>query len=402
MPKSYIAETMREALLMVQAELGPDAIVLSAREAPLGSPWNVWKRPGVEVVAMAPGELPVKETVPVAGKPVTDVPPSQEKIAGWQPRRITREEARLANRTLRISKTDAPSVKLSDTSKKVDLPPAPSASVGREDESVELPPALVSLRRQLLAQEVDEAFVERTLQVVLQGQSMGLVSTLETAQKTLARLLEAEVTHVVPSSLQSERRVVCVVGVSGGGKTNAVARMAMDYRQRLGKKVAWVCADTLRTGAIGEARAYTDALDLPLRLVYTPQDLSAALAGLLDEVDLVLIDTPGYNPYREQEIVELGGLLSELPERALYLVVPANIKEGDLFCMSGALSVFGLDGVIVTKLDETSTYGGVYNFVRKSRLPLVYFTFGKAASAGLETATSQRLVAALFGKGWNQ
>ena len=401
MPKSFIAETMREALLMVQAELGPDAIVLSAREAPLGSPWNVWKRPGVEVVAMAPGELPVKEASPAAGEAATDASPSQEKISGWQPRRITREEARLANQASRVPRTEASTVKLSETPGKVDLPPAPSAPVDKEEEPVELPPALAALRRQLLAQEVDEAFVERTLQVALQGQSKSLVSTPETAQKNLARLLEAEVTHVVPSYLQNERRVVCVVGVSGGGKTSAVARMAMDYRQRLGKKVAWVCADTLRTGAIGEARAYTDALDLPLRLVYTPQDLSAALAGL-DDVDLVVIDTPGYNPYREQEIVELGGLLSELPERALYLVVPANIKEGDLFCMSGALSVFGLDGVIVTKLDETSTYGGVYNFVRKSRLPLAYFTFGKAASAGLEAATSQRLVAALFGKGWNQ
>lgn len=401
MPKSYIAETMREALLMVQAELGPDAIVLSAREAPLGSPWNVWKRPGVEVVAMAPGELPVKESLPAAEETVKDALPSREKVTGWQPRRITREEARLANQMPRGSQTDAPSVKASDTLKKVDLPAAPSAPAGKEDEPVELPPVLASLRRQLLAQEVDEAFVERTLQVMLQGQTVSLVSTPEVAHKTLARLLEAEVTHVVPASLQSERQVVCVVGMSGGGKTSTVARMAMDYRQRLGKKVAWVCADTLRTGAIGEARAYTDALDLPLRLVYTPQDLSTALAGL-DDVDLVLIDTPGYNPYREQEIVELGSFLSELPESALYLVVPANMKEGDLFCMSGALNVFGLDGVIVTKLDETSTYGGVYNFVRKSHLPLAYFAFGKAASAGLEAATSQRLVAALFGKGWNQ
>lgn len=401
MPKSFIAETMREALLMVQAELGPDAIVLSAREAPLGSPWNVWKRPGVEVVAMAPGELPVKEPSPAVREAATDVPASGEKISGWQPRRITREEARLANQAPRVSKTDSPPVKLSDALPEVDLPPVPSALVGQGDVPVELPPALAALRRQLLAQEVDEVFVERTLRVVLQSQSMSLVSTPETAQKNLARLLEAEVTHVIPSAFQSERRVVCVVGVSGGGKTSAVARMAMEFTRRLGKKVAWVCADTLRTGAIGEARAYTDALDLPLRLVYTPQDLSTALAGL-DSIDLVLIDTPGYNPYREQEIVELGGLLSELPERTLYLVVPANIKEGDLFCMSGALNVFGLDGVIVTKLDETSTYGGVYNFVRKSHLPLAYFTFGKAASAGLEVATSQRLVAALFGRGWNQ
>ena len=32
--KTYKAETMLEALQMVQSEMGPDAIVLSAREAP--------------------------------------------------------------------------------------------------------------------------------------------------------------------------------------------------------------------------------------------------------------------------------------------------------------------------------------------------------------------------------
>jgi len=146
MPKSFIAETMREALLMVQAELGPDAIVLSAREAPLGSPWNVWKRPGVEVVAMAPGELPVKEASPAAGEAATDAPPSQEKISGWQPRRITREEARLANQPLRIPRTDASPVQLSETPGTFDLPPAPSAVVDTEEQPVDLPPPLAPCR----------------------------------------------------------------------------------------------------------------------------------------------------------------------------------------------------------------------------------------------------------------
>ena len=193
--------------------------------------------------------------------------------------------------------------------------------------------------------------------------------------------------------------VVCVVGASGSGKTSAVAKLAMFFKQNMNKSVTWVCADTVRMGAIAEAKAYTDALGLELKLVYTPQDLKEVLSAPQAN-ELFLVDTPGYNPCSEREMVELGTLLSEMPGRCTYLAVPAIVKEADLFQLAASLGVFNLDGLILTKLDETHHFGGLYNFARKNQIPLGYFTTGRDTSRHLEVADPARLASALFGKAW--
>jgi flagellar biosynthesis protein FlhF len=114
------------------------------------------------------------------------------------------------------------------------------------------------------------------------------------------------------------------------------------------------------------------------------------------------VDTPGYNPCSEKQIVELGTLLSEMPGRCTYLVAPANIKEADLLQLSASFGIFNLDGLIITKLDETHIFGGLYNFARKNQIPLGYFTTGRETSSHLEVADPARLVSALFGKEWNK
>ena len=53
--KTFQAETMIEALQMVQQELGSDAIVLSVRDAQQRA--GFWRRPGVEVVAMSQSDI---------------------------------------------------------------------------------------------------------------------------------------------------------------------------------------------------------------------------------------------------------------------------------------------------------------------------------------------------------
>ena len=122
----------------------------------------------------------------------------------------------------------------------------------------------------------------------------------------------------------------------------------------------------------------------------------------LQETDLFLVDTPGYNPCDESQMIELGALLAEMPERCTYLVAPATTKESDLFQTSAALGMFNIDGIIATKLDETFNFGSLYNFARKNHFPLSFFASGKEASRDLEVADPARLGAALFGKEWNK
>jgi flagellar biosynthesis protein FlhF len=83
-------------------------------------------------------------------------------------------------------------------------------------------------------------------------------------------------------------------------------------------------------------------------------------------------------------------------------VAPATTKETDLFQASAALGMFNLDGLILTKLDETHTFGSLYNFARRNQIPLGFLTTGKEVARHLEVADPARLVAALFGRDWSR
>jgi flagellar biosynthesis protein FlhF len=280
-----------------------------------------------------------------------------------------------------------------------DLAPQKAAKKPSEGDQY-LPPALKKIQEQLNQQGVERSLVENILDIALETFSPTTLADAEACKKSFVELMGAGLRVQKGAGAFLSSDVVCVVGASGSGKTSVIAKLALFFSQKLHKKVTWVCADTVRTGAVAEARAYTDALGQELKLVYTPADLIEILRNS-QESELLLVDTPGYNPCSESQMVELGALLEGIPDRCTYLVASATTKESDLFQTSAGLGMFDIDGLIITKLDETHSFGSLYNFARKNHVPLSFFTDGKEAARHLEVADPARLVAALFGHAWN-
>lgn len=402
--KTYKADTMIEALQMVQTDLGPDAVVLSAREVPAGPAWGKWKRTSIEVVAVPAQAYPKKASAPQKTSPVlTDdaseiewvkdadpatknIPAAPEKRASWQPVHMTRAQVQNPPRPA----TQPNSQSVISQPQQIQTPALSSQSA--------LPSGLSKNRQVLLAQGVEEAFLDRTMKLLMSTMKPAALYDENNTRKYLFQILEAELRVVNRIQNNPPGRVMFLVGPSGSGKTSMTAKIAVHYSQH-GKKVSWVCADTIRTGAIYQGRAFAEALELPFKLAYTPNELRDSVVND-SESDLILIDTPGYNPMDESQMVELGSFLTELPNRQTFLTVSATAKESDTLQVAAALGLFGLDGIMISKLDETSTFGSVYNFARKSRLPMGFFSSGKDATDHFQIANPTRLVAAVFGKGW--
>jgi flagellar biosynthesis protein FlhF len=433
MTKTYRAETMMEALRMIQQELGADAIVVSARELTKTTLLGGKRKAGVEVVAMrlqpsAPAQpaAPAQPPAPAAKQPsvlrqgqngkvefvedqsqiewVQEAPaaPAAESKSAWAPARISRQEAAQPQ----PAKSTAPAAAPQPKTQTDELPgvrparkPAAAGTVPPPARGI-TSKALQRIRVQLLSQEVEIAYVDRLLRVAQDSYTPAVLENDSLCRKYFTELMQAEINVTSGATLIANKPVVCLVGASGAGKSTAAARLAMLYTHALGKRVNWICADTLHTGAISEARAYTDALGIPLQLAYTASDLSAAVSAARG-ADLILVDTAGFNPWDEHQLVELGELLTVAPNRTTLMVASAATKESDLNQAAAALNVFHLDGLIVSKLDETFSSGSVFNFARKSQIPLCYFTFGRLAEGTLQAADAERLTAALFGKGWN-
>jgi flagellar biosynthesis protein FlhF len=399
--KSFKSDTVMETLRQVQTELGANAIVVSMREVPMGPVWNPWKKAGVEIVAASPNVSTAPVLRPKANGSGVEFLEERPEIV-WEP--MPKRDPSKLPPPIKLRPVPAPTMPVS-TPVTVQAGAAEltqqTATQARAEQDRYLPPALKKLQSQLIRQGVEPALVENLLDVALETLSPTTLADAEACKKSIIELMGAGLRIQKGAGTFLSSNVACVVGASGSGKTSVVAKLALFFSQTLHKKVTWVCADTIRTGAVAEARAYTDALGLELKLVYTPADLKTILDDAQD-ADLYLVDTTGYNPWNEGQMSELGALLSEMPKRCTFLAASATTKETDLLQASAALGMFNIDGLVLTKLDETQTFGSVYNFARRNQAPLSFFTTGMETARKLEVADPTRLVAALFGKDWSK
>lgn len=381
---------MLTALQNVQRKLGPQAVVLSMREIPSGPAWQVWRRAGCEVIAA----LPVAELPNPVGEIESEPQEAADPPAVNSPR--LKAPAAHAFAPLALAASHPAGEPAENHGEPEQKPPtAAKISPSAPETKAILPVPVINARRRLVSQGVDESLVGRMIGSSLQVLTPAMLEDEKRLHHYLRMQLEAGLTAHPRTMALAPNRVICLVGPSGSGKTSACAKLASFYSLNLEKKVAWVGADTVRTGAIAEAGKYTDTLGIPLRLAYTPEDLSAAIADQKD-ADVILVDTPGCNPRQESQMVELGAFLTGVAQRATYLVLPATMKEADLMQALGAFGLFSLKGIIVTRTDETATLGNIYNLAARSRVPLAYFTTGSRVVGNLHAGDPGVLAEAIL------
>lgn len=395
--KTFKSDTALQTLQMVQSEFGANAIVVSMREVPNGPAWNPWKSSAVEIVASAPEPQPSTTVLRPSDNPAGVEFVEERPEIEWE----TESDRQLAD----LRSQPPPRLKLNlSPEKRNSLPAAsepPSIQKSQSGDDKYIPPVLKRIQQQLVAQGLDGVLVSNLIALALETLSSGTLGDEEKCRNSIIQLLGAELPVQRGAGSYLSSNIVCLIGASGSGKTSSMAKLALHYSQKMNKNITWVCADTVRSGAVAEARAYADALGFNLKLVYVPDDLKELLNDAGPD-DLFLVDTPGYNPCSESQMVELGSLLEGMPKRCTYLVAPATTKESDLFQLHASLGIFNLNGVIITKLDETHSFGSVYNFSRRNQLPLSYFATGRDAARNLEVADPERLALALFGREWNK
>ena len=274
----------------------------------------------------------------------------------------------------------------------------PSADVHEEllTKVKEHPKKLIEAQTILLNQGVERTVVEKMVKICAESLSPQSLARDNILQDYLKKQLESNIHVFSPSALATHHQIV-IIGSSGVGKTSLSGKLAAHITQERRQNIVWISADTVRTGAIAEAKVFTELLDIPLYLIYTPEDLRQVVENIPHDT-VMLIDTPACNPYREDNLVELGKLLETLPQRTTYMALPATMKEMDITQTLAAYTLFKVDGFVITKMDETCEYGAVYNVVWRSKLPVAYFTYGVRLLDDLVIAEANVLSTALFGE----
>lgn len=268
----------------------------------------------------------------------------------------------------------------------------------KQGDERELPPKLLEIRQRLTDQEVTPEWIETWVDEVydkwmISGRSLSDEDVLERTRETIESFLKGRVS----SGIGERTRIVYIAGPTGVGKTTTIAKLAADQIFRLKKKVGFITADTYRISAVEQLRTYASILNVPMEVVQSPGDVQRAMQRL-EHCDLILMDTAGRNYLNELFVAELHSLLTPSDESETYLVLSLTSKSQDMKRITEHFSRYDLTRVIFTKLDETESFGPIYNLLGQYPLQVCYLTNGQNVPDDLLHADEKLLVDILLGE----
>ena len=192
--------------------------------------------------------------------------------------------------------------------------------------------------------------------------------------------------------------VYALVGPTGVGKTTTTAKLAARYVMRHGtKNLALITTDGYRIGAHEQLRIYGKILGVMVHSVKDEVDLRIALEELKSK-HMVLIDTVGMSQ-RDQMVTEQISMLNgtKFPvKRLLCLNTTSNMET--LSEVVNAYRGSGLEGCILTKLDEAAVLSHTIDVVLRQKLKLFYVGTGQRVPEDLAVASAKSLVEETFKK----
>lgn len=156
-----------------------------------------------------------------------------------------------------------------------------------------------------------------------------------------------------PVAAQTGPLLLC--GPPGAGKTVSIAKLAAAAALTQ-RPVTVASADTARAGGLEQLAA----LLAPLALEPLPAPDAAGLRQAVERAagGQLLIDSPGFNPFRPADLGRLSKLL-EASGALPVLVLPAGLGVADCAEIGHTYAALGARHLLATKLDAARRLGGL-------------------------------------------
>ncbi len=262
----------------------------------------------------------------------------------------------------------------------------------------EVPSELFDIYTQLIDADIDDDLARELICNLRKNCTPEQLHDSAGSRTLLSAMVEADVKIAPPIQTEvGRRRVVALVGPTGVGKTTTIAKLAANFRLRDGIKMGLVTVDTYRIAAVEQLRTYAEIIDLPMKVVTSPQEMRRALDELSD-LDLILIDTAGRSPRDELKIQELKSLLNEANVDEVHLVMSLTASVRSIKMTCDQFSSVNPTSLILTKLDEAAGAGSLLSVSRQVNLPFSYLTTGQDVPEDIEPANARRVARLVLGE----
>lgn len=246
------------------------------------------------------------------------------------------------------------------------------------------------LYQKLLRSEIDTVYAR---QLVLEYRGTGGFLSFE---KWLASKVHCAADTPGEVMVMGGRKVM-LLGPTGVGKTTTIAKLAAIQALWEHRNVLLLTSDTYRIAAVDQLRTYAKILGVPIEVIFEAENFATILENHA-AAELVLLDTAGRGQKDRKNLEAFETLYNAFQPDAVHLVLAANMKYRDMLDVVERMSVVPISHVIFTKLDETVSYGALFNILQTLNRPISFFTTGQNVPNDIEIASGQRLATLLLGE----
>jgi len=190
-------------------------------------------------------------------------------------------------------------------------------------------------------------------------------------------------------------RRIAFIGPTGVGKTTTIAKLATIFSLWEHKKVLLLTSDTFRIAAVEQLKTYAKILGIPTEVIFDPDGINEILENH-ENTDIILLDTAGRNQKDGRHIEAFSSLFNAFKPDAVHLVLAANMKYKDMLDIVDKVSPLDVSHLVFTKLDETTSYGAIFDVADKFGKPLSFFTAGQNVPNDIEVASGEYLCKMVF------
>ncbi|MGG0718815.1 flagellar biosynthesis protein FlhF [Robertmurraya massiliosenegalensis] len=361
--KKFVANSMPEAMKKIRAELGNDAVILNSKIVYTGGFLGFFRKRSIEVIA-AMDQVAINRE-----------PKIKEKSTNISPKYKSKEKPseslnKVQNKVEENLSTEL-NKELAEVKKMIQTMSAPRIESGLFPESIQYVNNLLisqgieaNIRKELVVALLEKWYINRAN------------SGAENVKQWCQEIMTERISKCTFGEISFTKKYVNVVGPTGVGKTTTLAKIAADSILKFHKKVALITTDTYRIAAIEQLKTYAKILSVPIEVCYNLDDFKKACDTFKD-YEVVLIDTAGRNFRDPRYVEELKTTIDYENEMETYLVLSLTSKQNDMEEIFKQFSSIEIKQFIFTKLDETATYGAMYNMIEKYQIGVAYLTNGQ-------------------------
>lgn len=408
--KRYVVDSMPDALQKIRADLGKDAVILNTKEIRSGGFLGLFGKKKIEVIAATDSGQSGPAAVPAGPQLKTAAPTGvgasfaahiQEAFAAAakEPPVVPASVATLDAPAVPPIASPAPRSRakedmlLDEIKQMKEI--VSKIAVGSPDKPA-YPDSIAIFERPLLDHDVAPDIVKRLLEKAAERfESEQSPKTDEFARDAVKQELRSIISTPGNKGMANDTRIAHFVGPTGVGKTTTIAKLAAEQVLKWNRKVGFITSDTYRIAAIEQLKTYANILNVPLEVVFSPQELLRAFQQLQD-CDIIFMDTAGRNFRNQMHVSELNSLLQTKGKCETYLVLALTSKYRDMKAITENFAKYRLDKVLFTKMDETESYGSIVNLLHDFPLKLSYVTNGQNVPEDIALIDEDRLIEQLL------